>query len=520
MTPEQQKALALARARRRRQEAQAAGAPPQPQPQPQTESQQSIDGRKELSDLTQQASTPAHGGVTGAIDAFGRGLVDFPSFGFADEVGAGARWLGGKVLPWRSNVTYDEALEEVRGQDKAVAEAHPAASLAGQVTGAFALPMKAAGSTLGAVGQGMGVGAAYGFGSGEGGFKDRVKSAGVGSLMGGAAGGAVHSVFSKLASRAARASIPSAETIKQAGSAAYKAADDAGVAFTPGAVERLRADVIRKLTDDGYDSALQPGAGAVLRRLEELQGQNVTLKGLETVRKVAGGGFIPGNKSNNRAVGEIVDSIDNLVANPGADDVLMGNAQAGGEAMTTARELWSRSAKADRVSSAVERAKLQAGSTGSGGNVDNATRQKLRQLIANPRGFSAQEQAALRTAVTGTTTQNALRLAGKFAPTGVVSGVLSGGAGYGIAGPVGLALPLTGAAAKAIADNMTKKSVRELTEMILSGGKSADRIAKDAARGVGKEELVRRIMGMQEAESVLGPAASRVGVGLSEYMRR
>lgn len=77
--------------------------------------------------------------ITGNLDAFGRGAADMASLGFADELGAGARWLGGKLLPWRPEVTYDEALQEVRGSDKAVADAHPVANATGQVAGAVGL---------------------------------------------------------------------------------------------------------------------------------------------------------------------------------------------------------------------------------------------------------------------------------------------------------------------------------------------------------------------------------------------
>ncbi len=48
--------------------------------------------------------------VTGTLDAFGRGVAKGAGFGWADEAGAAARYLGGKVFPWQPEVTYDEAL--------------------------------------------------------------------------------------------------------------------------------------------------------------------------------------------------------------------------------------------------------------------------------------------------------------------------------------------------------------------------------------------------------------------------
>lgn len=69
-------------------------------------------------------------------DALGRGIVNGATFGFGDYAGAGARWLGGKLLPWQSDVTYDQALQEVQGSDQALAQANPVADTVGNVAGA------------------------------------------------------------------------------------------------------------------------------------------------------------------------------------------------------------------------------------------------------------------------------------------------------------------------------------------------------------------------------------------------
>jgi hypothetical protein len=147
-----------------------------------------------------------------SVDAFGRGIANSASFGFADEVGAGARWLGGKVLPWQPNVSYDEALAEVRGSDKATAAAHPVANIAGNVTGAVGLGsglMKAGLSPTAAVAaktanmsklprlaavsgasaaEGGILASAQGYGQGEGGVLNRLENAKDTGLLGAAVG--------------------------------------------------------------------------------------------------------------------------------------------------------------------------------------------------------------------------------------------------------------------------------------------------------------------------------------------
>lgn len=424
------------------------------------------------------------GGVLRSVDDFMRGAADTSSFGLADEISAGAGALtgiGGKPGDYRGNLAAQRQRDREGGWSRT----------AGQVAGAFLNPVSVGSKLLGEAGtlggaavrgaiDGAIFGSLYGAGSGED-AEDRARQAVVGGATGGVVGAAAPYVAAGISKAFGRNKpvIPGLDEINAAKNAAYDAADRAGVIYTPQAVGRLSENVTAKLTDMGYDPSLHPGAAAVVRRLREVDGQNVTMKGLDTIRKVASNGYIPGNKPNNRAISEIINSIDDAMTKPHAGDVLMGDARTGMKALMDARNLASRVSKMERVKSAVERAELRAASTGSGGNADNATRQNLRRLLENPRGFTPDEQKALSAVVRGTPVQNAARLAGKFAPTGVVSGVLSGGAGYGLLGPAGPLLPLAGMGAKAAADKMTQSNVGLLSEIIAAGGtKAATQAAK------------------------------------------
>ena len=175
------------------------------------------EGQRRLAQEEQASKTKDQGAVVGNLDAFGRGAADMASLGFADELGAGARWLGGKILPWQPEVTYDQALQEVRGSDDAVAAAHPTANAAGQVAGAVGLAngvVKAGVSPVARVVQGGGglgkvigasalegsvLGAAQGAGSSDGDMADRGKNAVVGGIGGLAVGAALPIVTSGLA---------------------------------------------------------------------------------------------------------------------------------------------------------------------------------------------------------------------------------------------------------------------------------------------------------------------------------
>lgn len=78
----------------------------------------------------------------------------------------------------------------------------------------------------------------------------------------------------------------------------------------------------------------------------------------------------------------------------------------------------------------------------------------------------------------GTTTGNAARYLGKLAPTGSVSGVLSGGAGFAAAGPAGaIGLPAAGYLAKKIGDLSTKRGVAALDSLVRSRSPLALQVA-------------------------------------------
>lgn len=431
--------------------------------------------------------------ITGSgafADMTGSGIARAVPFG--DEIASGLNaplraarewWQGDGFDVGRA---YDRNMQVEAELQRRRDERSPIASTVGSIAGGIgaAAPLAAGGAsfltgakpTLGSmVGRGAAEGAAYGaaYGAGEGrGLADRGYNALQGAGMGAAIGGATGAIGRIGAGGSGQAAIPSVDDLRAAGQAAYQQADQAGVIFSPKAVERLKMDIGRKLVDMGYDPALQPGAAAVVRRIDDLAGRNVTLSGLDSLRKVASNGYVPGNKSNNKAISDIVNAIDELVTNPSAAEVLTGNAQAAAGALKSAREMWSRVSKAERVADAISRAELRASSTGSGGNVDNAIRQNLRRILEKPRGFTQAEQEALRKVVEGSPGQNALRLAGKLSPSG--NGLMAAlGIGGTMVNPLVGAASLGGMAAKTVADGMTHQNARALDALIRGGGQVA-----------------------------------------------
>lgn len=436
----------------------------------------------------QPAEQPESRSLFRRADDLVRGVADMATFGMADELSA---WLASKTGIGGKEGDYEGNLAGQRERD---AQGGPE-RLVGQLAGAVMIPGGFAKSTLGAAAEGAGLGAAYGFGSGEGGAEERAKNAGFGALAGGAAGGAIRGIANSLGNRAAAAIIPSNQELRKAANAAYNKAEAAGVIVKPSGMQRLQHDIVSDLTDFGYDPALQPGVAAVVSRLGDLSDKNVTLKGLDVLRRVAGNAAkIPGNPSQQALASKIIDRLDDFIGTLPDADVMTGNAKVGAQALRQARNLWGRLRKSEMVDTAALKAERRAASTGSGGNADNALRQNVRGLLDNPRtarGMTPQETAAAERVVRGTPVQNTLRLVGKAAPTGIVSGgigsSMGAGAGSFVGGPVGAvvgsaAVPLVGKVAKSAADRMTVRNAEKLSQIIRSGGRTGKDLA-DLARG-------------------------------------
>lgn len=492
MTLEQKRAVAMASARLRLQQ-QELPAPQQQADDPRTHA----DGWSAAAEADKIEAWRGTGAFSDATDSI---LTGIP---FGDEIVSGA------MAPFKAGISaikgegFDIGREYNRSMDLEAElqrrrnERSPIASTVGGVAGGLGAGGVAAKSGLtllnGAkatlpsmAGRGMAEGAIWGglYGAGEGrGLKDRAFNAVTGAGTGAAIGGATGALGRIGASKVDTAGLSTADDLQAAAKAAYARADHAGVVYSKDALARIRDKLTGEFADFGYHPELQSGAKVALSEINRLADQNVSLKGMDTARKIAGNSFQMGNKANNALSSKVTSAIDDLIANPQAGDILSGNGAAAAEAIKEARGLYGQARKLETVNDLIERAGLRAGSSGSGANIENATRQELSKILKSDkmqRGFTKTELEALRQAVLGTKAQNALRAVGKFAPTGVVSGgvgVSTGGAvGSFLGGPVGAAvgataLPAIGFAAKTAADAAARNSAKIVQALIASGGK-------------------------------------------------
>lgn len=468
--------------------------------------------RRELARRRGQQQPQEERGLFRRIDDAVRGVADMATFGFADEISAGLGSLtgiGGQAGNYDANLEAQRARDREGGWER----------LGGQVVGAFTSPLAAARTIGGAAMQGAAMGGAYGFGSGEGDIGNRARNAAVGGFVGGVAGGAVHGLGNAISKRIARRSIPDVDDLRALSQAGYEAAENAGVIVRPEGMRRIATETVNDLAEFGYHPQLQPKIGTLLSEMERLANTNTTYKGLDTLRKMASRVAASNDPSEAALASRIINRLDDYMANLPADDLITGNAQQAAQGIRQGRDNWARMRRAEMVDTARVKAERRAASTGTGGNLENTLRQNVRSILDNPRrsrGMTAAEKEMAERVVRGTPAQDALRLVGRLSPTtGGLSAMMNVGAA---AFNPFLAIPgAVGFGAKALADRMTKRNVQRLSEMVRSGGMTADDIAKLAAQGIGKEDLVRLILGVKAAEGVALPAAARLGPGLMEY---
>ena len=135
--------------------------------------------------------------------------------------------------------------------------------------------------------------------------------------------------------------------------------------------------------------------------------------------------------------------------------------------LARAQQLWAQQAKLGRVEDALESASDRAHASGSGANIDNATRLRLAAL-KKQNGWTQDEQDAIQSVIDGTATGNTARwvgraLGGHGGPASIMEGGMGAYAGYehgGVPGLVaGASLPIVGAGAKKLSDALTASRV-------------------------------------------------------------
>lgn len=260
---------------------------------------------------------------------------------------------------------------------------------------------------------------------------------------------------------------PTIEELSAQAKDAYKRASDAGVSIAPESFQNLKNRIGSNLSKDGLDPTLHPQTTAAWKRIRETKGA-VSLEQLETLRKIANDARGTVSKPDARMAGRLVDEIDAYMGRVGRNDITSGDPK-GFAALREARDLYSRKSKAEEIARLVKRAEDSAPNFSASG-YENALRIQFKQLAMNDkkmRRFNAEEQAAIRKVARGGPLENALRMLGKLAPTGVISGTV--GVAAATALPGGALIPAAGLAGRYAATRLTRANATAAEELMRRG---------------------------------------------------
>lgn len=265
---------------------------------------------------------------------------------------------------------------------------------------------------------------------------------------------------------------PTVQELKGQAGQQYKFAEDVGAVFKKNSYNQFANKLESTLAKEGLDKALQPRVFAALERIKDTKNSNVTLENMEILRRISQAAGSSADASERRLASIMVDNLDDFVETAQPSQLAKGSSEAV-SALTDARELWKRAKKTEIIDDLVASAELRADANFSQSGMENALRRKLVNLADNPkalRAFTKEEQNAIKVAAKGGPVQNVLRLVGKLAPTGIVSGGGSVGLGYLAGGPIGaVGLPIIGGAARKGAEQLGLRNIEQLRNRLATG---------------------------------------------------
>src|SRR5262245_15357296 len=161
------------------------------------------------------------------------------------------------------------------------------------------------------------------------------------------------------AGRGALHSTPETLALRGAAKEMFKPLDEAGVVISPQSFKPITQEIFTDAATKGLDPTLTPGSTAVIKRLQEVADEPITLQSLNTLRQVAGvaaGSKVPADAM---IASRIIDRLDNYLGTLKAKDLVLGteaDAQTVAQAIKGARATWAEASKLEIVSRLIQRA--------------------------------------------------------------------------------------------------------------------------------------------------------------------
>ena len=228
-------------------------------------------------------------------------------------------------------------------------------------------------------------------------------------------------------------------------------------------------DIAKGLRDEGYTPKAFPKvAGAIEELTSTAQPKDWTE--LQALRKMIRSGQKSIEPEERRMASILLDDYDNYLMTVPKDSIASGDMKNAGQLWSEARNAYSRMKKSEVFEDMLNEAKLDKSKFTQSGE-ENSLAKQLRQLAKNDkkmRLFTKTEQTAIEQAAKGGNVQNMLKFFGRFAPTGPVSGLFTGGATV-MAPVVGIPMALGAAGSRVAATNMRRGSVEDLANTMRYG---------------------------------------------------
>lgn len=249
----------------------------------------------------------------------------------------------------------------------------------------------------------------------------------------------------------------------------YLMLEQSGIELKNDAFAKSMGDLAKNLRSEGYTPKAYPKiAGAIEELTSTAQPKDWTE--LQALRKMIKAGQKSVDPEERRLASILLDEYDNYLLKVPATDIAAGDVKAAGKVWEEARNAYSRMKKAEVFEDMLAEAQLDRSKFTQSGE-ENSLAKQLRQLAKNDkrmRLFTAEERKAIEQAAKGGTTQNLLKFFGRFAPTGPVSGLFTGGATV-MAPAVGIPLAVGAAGSRVAATNMRRGSVEDLANIMRLG---------------------------------------------------
>ena len=250
----------------------------------------------------------------------------------------------------------------------------------------------------------------------------------------------------------------------------YDKAKQAGVQFDTNKFANEMFNIGTNLRNEGYVKAAYPGIGAVLDELTNVKNSK-DFSELQALRKMIQGQQKSPDPQTRSLATSLKDDFDNYVLNAPSNHITTGTPQ-GMKDWADARQSYSRLKKSEIFDDMLGNAELDKSKFTQAGP-ENSMAMQLRNLAKNDkkmRTFTKEEQDAIKEAANGGTAQNLLKFYGRFAPTGPVSSIFSGGAAA-LEPLIGVPFAAGAAGARMGAIALRKNSIENLAAQMRLGAK-------------------------------------------------